>query len=794
MGNETVGIVSVPTVLLLGTDRLGVSLSALGGKGSALADMISAGLPIPKTGVITTEAYSRAGCSGVVEKLGLASGDSRLSDSDIDGQFKGLELERQLELELLRLVREVGDGGPVAIRSSATAEDLSGASFAGQYRSLLNVDSGDRQEVLGSIRAVWASLWHAAPVAYRSAFVSADAEVKMAVVVMAMVPATSAGVVFTQDPGGLADHCRVEAVEGLGEALVSGSATPQAWVVPRRTSLRPRLPPEIRFALDLALEIESLFGSAQDVEWAAVGDDVLVVQARPITVLEDGDGFDSEPDNHELTTAGIVEMVPGVLPALVWELNHYLLEEAFRSFLDTMEILHGSKTETRWFIRRVRGRAALDFDQLRTAASEVSVAAPVELEEKYFGSSDWSHALEPAGGRRSPLRVVADLRDDLRAMSARARVTQQADVVIHAVEGLPGHEVAITSLDDVALMSYIERLVDLAARGLAAELGVAAAAADAYQRLESQLERHVGAKEAQRQAQLLTAGSVVTNRTSSASAAVFAGPTWNELGRTPPSFTLETPLERRRRRDVLDQRLRSLPGWTQRRWLTGQFVDIRMHLLHRAVANATSQLQRREATKAAVLTLGGEVRVAHLEVGARLVARGVLDRAVDIELLTTTEIARALHTGTKPGQLRRRRNWIRRHEAEGPLPVRFTGTPQRLAEPLPEGDVLTGWASSPGRYEGRARVVLSPSGGFEDGEVLVAATTDASWSPLFLKAGAVVVEQGGPLSHAAILARELGLPAVLNIAGATRRLSQRWVTVDGDAGSVVISPDEEDLP
>lgn len=786
---------TVPVIQRLGTEPgLSTTNSVLGGKGSTLAQLISAGFPVPATGVVTTEAYRRAGCHELACRMDLTSTDGRPADSDIDSAFGGIDIETPLADQIFRLVNEVGGGGPVAIRSSATVEDLGGASFAGQYRSFLNIDSKKRAEVMRSVRLVWASLWHAAPVAYRRAFVPADADIAMAVVIMAMVPASSAGVVFTEDPGGRPGHCRIEAVEGLGEALVSGARTPNAWVVPRAPSSRPPLPAPIACALDHALAIESVLGVAVDVEWAAADDvvegDVMVVQARPITVSGSGDGFDSPVDHNELTTAGIVEMVPGVLPALIWELNHYLLEEAFRSFLDTMEILHGSEAEERSFIRRVRGRVALDFGQLRGAVANLGDKAAIELENKYFGQSGWATALDvPPSGRRNPLRILGDLRADLRAISARARVTQQADVVVRAVDCLPDRGVALGSMNDAELLAYIERLIDVAARGLAAELGVAAAAADAYQRLESFLRPHLGDAEAERQAQLLTGGSLFAEPRSSGSAAFFAGPSWEELERTPPSIPAETSATVRQRRDQLDDRLRSLPGWNRTRWLTGQVVDIRLHLMHRAAAAANTQLRRREATKLAVLALGGEVRRAHLEVGVRLVDRGLLRNPHDIELMTTTEVSEALAGTARPLHLERRRNWIRRYESEGPLPVRFTGTPRRRAEPLPTGDVLRGWASSPGRYSGRARVVTTPADRFEDGEVLVANATDASWSPLFLRAGAVVVEQGGPLSHAAILARELGLPAVLNIRGATQLLADQSVTVDGDTGSVVISQD-----
>ncbi len=108
--------------------------------------------------------------------------------------------------------------------------------------------------------------------------------------------------------------------------------------------------------------------------------------------------------------------------------------------------------------------------------------------------------------------------------------------------------------------------------------------------------------------------------------------------------------------------------------------------------------------------------------------------------------------------------------------------------------MLKGWGASPGRFRGPARVVRDlASSRLERGDVLVAQATDPSWTPLFLTAGAIIVEQGGPLSHAAIVARELGLPAVLNARGAVARLSAGdEVTVDGTEGTIIIhSSDQE---
>jgi pyruvate,water dikinase len=125
--------------------------------------------------------------------------------------------------------------------------------------------------------------------------------------------------------------------------------------------------------------------------------------------------------------------------------------------------------------------------------------------------------------------------------------------------------------------------------------------------------------------------------------------------------------------------------------------------------------------------------------------------------------------------------------AAGSLPERFSGRPEVEEPPIPAGDLLVGAPASGGRHTARARVVRNPlTAKLRAGEVLVAETTDAGWSPLFVEAGAIVVERGGQLSHAAIVARELGVPAVLDVAGATRVLDGRTVTVDGDAGVVVV--------
>jgi phosphohistidine swiveling domain-containing protein len=226
-----------------------------------------------------------------------------------------------------------------------------------------------------------------------------------------------------------------------------------------------------------------------------------------------------------------------------------------------------------------------------------------------------------------------------------------------------------------------------------------------------------------------------------------------------------------------------------------QVLDVRRRFLRRQASEAAELLDRRELTKAACLHLGGILRRCHIEFGRRLVTRGQLETDADIELIGVHEMT-LLWEGRCPTLetiARRRRYNIEQTQAP-PLPLVWTGLPPAVSADDVVGERFEGWSASPGRYEGAARVVTSPdSTDFRRGEVLVATTTDASWAPLFMAAGAIVVEQGGPLSHAAIVARELGLPTVVNVPGFIARLQREGgsapVVFDGTAGVVTLQTD-----
>ena len=777
-----------------------VEPAELGGKGAALDRLIGWGLPVPATGVVAAAAYRLFVAQPALAAFvaGIIAGATPLAD-EVDAAFLAEPLPQEVADAVTAVAAAVGGDSELAVRSSATVEDLQHASFAGQYRSLLHVPARDGEAVCRAVRLVFASLWHPAPVAYRQRLGVGQQSAAMAVVLMAMVPARRAGVVFTLDPAGAANVARVETVEGLAESLVSGQETPEVTLLTRDAAAWDA-PPELAAAVRLALLAETKAGTPQDVEWAWDGTTVWVVQARPITthVGEPADEFDDPAavvEALDLTTAGIGEMLPGALPPLRWELCSLMVEEAFRTTFADLGVTADELAAGRAIVRRVRGRAAMDFGLLARLTAQLPGADVAQLEEQYFSSARPSRAAPPVPFRHAGRGQR--LRGQWRVLRSRRRADLDAEVVCHAIDALLAQPPTCADLPDRELLAYHLRLVDLAVRTMTAEMGVAAEAAESYRRLEDNLAGPLGAATAARTAARLTTLTSLrlggrAQVDPAASAAVFAGPTWAEKGRSPAP----PPPTHEQGDDPVEALRRTLLGDGAS---DGMRAALRMRASLRTMIDAADQLDRRERTKAALLRLGGEVRRVHLEMGRRLCTRGApLERPDEVELLSVAELRASLLSGTlssgslpTPDVVARRRRAHERAGRAAPLPARFSGVNPQGELSAASRDRLEGWAVSSGRYTGTAVVVHQATDPLPAGAVLVAEATDPSWSPLFMRAGAIVLERGGPLSHAAILARELGVPAVTNVSGATARLDGQWVTVDGDAGLVLVDTERE---
>src|SRR6266487_5121993 len=314
---------AIPTVLAL--DDPSATLERVGGKGASLARLAAAGLPVPPGFHITTAAYRCFVEENGLQELILDAVVQVVADQPatlveaserIEKLFAQGRMPDALAEAISRAYAELGADLPVAVRSSATAEDLPQMSFAGQQETYLNM-RGEAM-VLSAVKRCWASLWTARAIGYRARNHIAPQDVSLAVVVQELVPADAAGILFTANPvTGARGQVMINAAWGLGEAIVGGQVTPDTIVVDRtsgkiieqqiseknlmtvrtpegtreeavpqerrnRVALSPAQAAELA---RLGVQIEKLYGLPMDIEWALHEGRVFIVQARPITAL-----------------------------------------------------------------------------------------------------------------------------------------------------------------------------------------------------------------------------------------------------------------------------------------------------------------------------------------------------------------------------------------------------------------------------------------------------------------------------------------------------------------------------
>ena len=312
------------STLILPLSDLEATLEAVGGKGTSLAKLARAGLPVPGGFHVTTDAYRRFVADNRLQPLILAAlqgADAAQPDSlefasqKIGKLFAAALIPAEIAEAVSAAYAKMNDAA-VAVRSSATAEDLPDASFAGQQDTYLNIHG--EAAVLDAVKHCWASLWTARAISYRLKNGIDQKSVALAVVVQELVPADAAGVMFTANPlNGRRDQAVINAAWGLGEAIVSGTVTPDTITIDKHTEhivhqqiaekmvMTMRTPDgtqerpvpgglkkkpvlsqtQAAELAKLGAQIEGLYGQPMDIEWALSDGKFALVQARPITSL-----------------------------------------------------------------------------------------------------------------------------------------------------------------------------------------------------------------------------------------------------------------------------------------------------------------------------------------------------------------------------------------------------------------------------------------------------------------------------------------------------------------------------
>ncbi|MGB9963860.1 pyruvate, water dikinase [Halobacterium sp. CBA1126] len=320
-------------------------IDSVGGKGASLGELTDAGLPVPPGFVVTAGTYrSFIEDANIDDELFDAvdvdpEDSSALADAEAAAKdlILNTELPEHIRENILSSYDDLDDGAAsVAVRSSATAEDLPDASFAGQQETFLNIT---REELVDRVKRCWASLFTQRAIYYREEQGFAHRDVDIAVVVQKMVDAEKSGVMFTSHPSTGAHEAIIEAAWGLGEAVVSGSVSPDNYHVDRDTgtveevsiadkkvmcvrdpetgeTAEREVPEEKREQrvlsdeeiLDLVTigeRVEDHYGEPQDVEWAMVDGDIYMLQSRPITTIDEDTEMTENDDTGEELVNGL---------------------------------------------------------------------------------------------------------------------------------------------------------------------------------------------------------------------------------------------------------------------------------------------------------------------------------------------------------------------------------------------------------------------------------------------------------------------------------------------------------
>jgi phosphoenolpyruvate synthase/pyruvate phosphate dikinase len=822
-----------------------------GGKGAQLGELARIeGVTVPPGFVVTTAAFRRhlTGEHGLSDAL---DGLSRLGPADregisaasaaLRGRIEETALSGELAAAITDAVAGFGEGVAFAVRSSATAEDLPGASFAGQHDSSLDVVGA--AAVLQALRRCWASLYTERAVTYRLRQGFDPRAVEMAVVVQRMAPAEAAGVLFTADPrSGNRRVATVEAVRGLGEALVSGRAHPDTHTLrDGQVTRRPAGPEpvlsdaELIDLVALGRRVEAAFGQPQDIEWCLARGAFQLVQSRPISTLFPLPLDDGQP--HVWLSVGHQQMMTDAMRPFGLSLFQLLalrpmITAGGRLFVDVTRELGAPSSRADLFA--MAGRSdPLVRDALETVLTRDLVPTLPDPPPRAPPSG-------PAGlaAQAAPLEADIAVVEGLMARDQASLAALRQEIGAHRgpalfdflLEDIPTLKRQMADPEGFrALMAGIEAtwwlndqlgawlgekspadaLAQSAPHNITSEMGLALLdVADA-------LRPHPAVLAALQQAEgddTLDALPALPG----GEAALAAIQGWllrygmrcpGEIDITRPRWaerpsqliplllsyvrTFEAGAGRRRFEQGLEQSAQT-EGELLRRLQALPDGEQKVQEVRRMIRRLRTFTGYREYPKYAMISRLFVYKQAIWAELRRLVEAGALSDEEDGWYLSFPEL-HALSRGERldASLVTARREAYRLHQGLRPPRV-LTSEGEALfgryrREGLPAG-TLVGLGVSAGVAVGRARVALDmATADLEPGDILVTPFTDPSWTPLFVTVAGLVTEVGGLTSHGSVIAREYGLPAVVGVEGATLRIQDgQRIRVDGAEGTVEV--------
>ncbi|MEO5913416.1 MAG: PEP/pyruvate-binding domain-containing protein [Luteolibacter sp.] len=832
-------------------------LELSGGKGANLSLLTQRGFQVPPGFIVIAAVYqdfvAQSGeLLGNLKKLSFH--DSAALRSESEGLQSGLlrlPLPRVACAEIAEQFGKFPEGTAFSVRSSSTMEDLAGAAFAGQHETFLNVIG--LADVLDRVRACFVSLWADRAIAYRQQQGFDHEKAVMAVVVQQMIFSESAGVGFSINPiNGRLGEMVINSNFGLGESVVSGEGEVDQWTIDKSTravrsasigrktlkvmsgtsgthevhlgdaeSAQASLSDgQLKDLADLLARVEEDYGFPQDIEWAFADDHLWLLQSRPITTIP-----------PLWTRDESAERFPNVITPLTWDfvesgfhrsLNHSFGLLDFPSFSGKWfakfgHYIYGNQNAVELYARRAPF-AVRSLEELRATIPQLRQQFGWVQELPVAWMRDLDHYLVTLGryqaeslDAKAPLEiwrhVLAVNEHGAQYFLPNIAISIAHGMIYQVLHGMLKLVIGTADADVIFdhLMAWCEtktgqinkelfelaqlagrtpnlkdRILRTSSREII-QLGILADDPEFERRFERFLRDH-GHREVDFDAYAATWGDAP----------------WIVIDNL--RLILQTPMDCNPSEKQRELKISAQQAEVELFSEVPPDLHFFFHELLR-LARAYTSLDDLEHYQTTRLTPA--LRRGLRALGEKLVERGVLAEPMDVFFAHQEQMEHALMTDSVEGWNEFSEQVQQQKEA---YQVDLVRKPEWILgqyDVVNDGDsgsggtVLSGLAGSAGVAEGPVFVVRTPDdfAKFPKGAVLVSRTTNPTWTPLFYSAIAVITESGGPLSHGAVTAREMRIPAVMSVRESLVRLKNgQRVRVDGGAGRVEIIEEQAEMP
>ncbi|MEK5320039.1 phosphoenolpyruvate synthase [Paenibacillus sp. FSL L8-0644] len=856
-------------------------LLLVGGKGLHLGALTKMeGIQVPEGFCVTTVGYQKAieqneMIHALLDRLTTLKVEDREQIYEISKKIRQAIMEVAIPSDVVKAVAhylsQFGDEYAYAVRSSATAEDLPHASFAGQQDTYLNIIG--KESILEHIRKCWASLFTERAVIYRMQNGFDHSQVYLSVIVQRMVFPQASGILFTADP----ITCNrkllsIDASFGLGEALVSGLVSADCYQVQEGEIVDKRIATkklaiygrreggtetqqidldqqrtqtlteqQILQLARIGRQIEEHFGCPQDIEWCLADDTFYIVQSRPITTLYPIPEANDQ-ENHVYVSVGHQQMMTDPIKPLgisVWILtgatpmfrtgggrlfvditmglaspagrqnlldvlghSDPLIKDALITIIERGDFIKSDPYDTSepGPVKSHKGMSSADILEeagndpeivaVLIKSSETSLSALKHNIQTKSGLDVFDCILEDMQQRRQRASELKNLNVIMAAMHASAWINEKmnewlgeknvADTLSLSVPNNVTSEMGMELLDvaDVIrpypeIIEYLQQVKD---DNFLDELVQFEGGQQVRDAIAVYLDKYG----------MRCAGEIDITRTrwsekpSTLVPMILSNIKNLDPGASKRKFEQGRQEALNKEQDLL-ARLKQLPGGEQKAEETKQMIDLIRNFIG-----------YREYPKYDIVSRYFIYKQALLKEAERLVQANVLHEKEDIYYLAFEELQETIRTNKLDYQvIDKRKDEYRLYEKLTPPRVITSDgeiiTGQYKRENIP-AEAIVGLAVSSGIVEGRARVILNIEGAdLEDGDILVTAFTDPSWTPLFLSIKGLVTEVGGLMTHGAVIAREYGLPAVVGVENATKLIKDgQRIRVHGTEGYIEI--------